>query len=744
MSGKLIDFHQTKIKNFFGAIVNCIIFLPYFFSVNSLLKNLFLPWKNITTQKTSVGFSLQEWISIQSFNLISRTIGLMIRISFLVLFLITESLFLLLLPIIFGVYILILPFLFLFSFFKKTQEEHKQELKSIFIKNHLQKQENYLKVNQWFEDYYQTKYINNQWWQLINLLSIPPISKNLTMGYTPTLDQFSNELTTNNYQSKTTNIVNRNKEIKQIETTLSKSNQVNILIVGDEGVGKHTIVDALSRRVYHGKTNLLLKYKRILKLDMEKILSQFSDLKKKEYFLEELFLEALKAKNIILFIDNIHLYLTNSLKSEINITPIIEKYAKSPQLQIIGITTPFYFQKYINPNEKIIKLFNKIDVFEVNKKEAEQILLNVALLFEKRYKVIIPYETIQNLITKSNYYITAIPFPEKAFDLLDLACAFKLKNKNNTIITPDLIDYVLTQKTHIPTVLNQTLKDKLIHLEKLLSEKIVGQNEAINQLSSAIRRSFILLGKRKKPLASFLFFGPSGIGKTETAKSLAEVFFNSRNKIIRIDMSFYQTKNDIVKLIGSLETKDPGILTSAVRNNPYGILLIDEIEKADKDLLNIFLTILDEGYFIDGFGKRVDCKNLIIIATSNAANNIISQMDQKNTSKNLINYLIENKIFLAEFLNRFDGVIAYKLLNPQSTSDIAKKKINQIIKEIYDLHQIKIKVSNQLINQIINQEVNNQFGARDLDRIIREKIEDKLAKLILENKVKKGETIELN
>jgi ATP-dependent Clp protease ATP-binding subunit ClpA len=252
------------------------------------------------------------------------------------------------------------------------------------------------------------------------------------------------------------------------------------------------------------------------------------------------------------------------------------------------------------------------------------------------------------------------------------------------------------------------------------------------------------LGKRKKPLATFLFLGPTGVGKTETAKAIADNFFDSENILLRFDMSNYQSKNDIPKLIGSMETQTQGIMTNAIREHPYGVLLLDEIEKADIDLLNIFLTIFDEGYFTDGFGKRVDCKNLVIIATSNAgADYLFKQKDVQVSTNDLITHLIEKKYFTPEFLNRFDGVIAYKPIGDSSMLLIAKKMFSKVQQQIYELHQVQVNVSDQTLQTIISKNFNPAFGARNLDRILRNEIEDKVAKMVLGNEVKAGDVINL-
>lgn len=716
MRKKFWQYYWDSLHDFGEAVINIFIFLPYFFSVSSLFKTLFQPWKNLVVRKTFVGFSFSDSLNRFVFNLISRSIGVLMRLLMIGFYFIFQTLFMVFLPFIALSFFLLTPVFYFFSFFQKTDFNIKNVAKKKFIEDHLLSEENILKVENWFEEHYEKHLKKTVWWKLQNLLSYPPLARDWAVGYTPILDQYAIDLASSSYLHHIKNMVGRNKEIAEIEQVLTKSSESNVMIVGEEGVGKHTIVDAFAKKIYLGNINSQLMYKRILKLNMEKILSEFVDLKQRENFLEDLLNEASQAENIILFIDNFDKY--------INLISSFEKYVKTNLIQIIGVTTPFAYQQFIDLNEKINRLFNKIDVYEVTNEEAEIILLNTVFEFEETYKIIIPYETIKEVIEKSEFYLTYIPFPEKAIDLLDMACAYIKQNpradRSRPVprITPEIVNIALTEMTHIPTTITKQMKEKLLSLETILFSKIIQQDEATKKLSEALKRSFLLIGKRKKPLASFLFLGPTGVGKTETAKVVSEFFFE--NHLLRFDMSEFQSKYDIPKLIGDAD--NPGFLTAKIRQQSYGVLLLDEIEKADKNLINIFLTITDEGYFIDGQGKKVDCKNLIIIATSNAQN---------------------NNIFSPEFLNRFDGIITFESLNKDSIKIIAQKIISQLVVDIQKLHKVKLVVSEKTLDNISKKGYDPLYGARNLERTIRDEIENKVANLIFEDKVKSGETINL-
>ena len=737
------DFMKEKVSNFFQAIFNIFIFLPHFFSVNTLIKTLFYPWKRLVSQKETLGFSFEEWLTRLSFNLISRFLGFVMRLFMLIFYFFTQVFYILLLPLIILLFILFTPLIYIVAKIKKSEKIKYLEQKKGFILKHSLTKETYPYTEKWFDHLYEKSREDKKWWKLKSLLSVPPLARDWAIGYTPTLDKYCIELTSAEYQSTERHIVGRINEVKEIEQVLSKTEEANVIIVGEEGVGKQTIVDAFSNKIYNGNSNAFLNYKRVLKINLESILKEFIDQKQREDFVEQLFKEAVSAGNIILVLPSFERYMS-SAPGLVDLTIPIQKYAEKPTIQFIAITTPYMFEKFIFHNDKINQLFQKIDVKEISKKDAFTVLLNAALIFEKRYSITIPYETIEKTVQKSEFYITNIPFPEKAISLLDKTASRAYQNKKN-IVSPDLIDYEISQITHTPTVIDENTKTILLELEKQLSSFVIGQEEAISKLASSIRRSFVLLGKRKKPLASFLFFGPTGVGKTETAKVLTKIFFKDENKMIRFDMSQFQSKEDIPNLIGDIKTQSPGSMTNAIRSNPYGVLLLDEVEKSNKELLNLFLTIIDEGYYTDGFGEKVDCKNLIIIVTSNAASdfifkNLASTVDETFQQKT-INYLIEKGLFSPEFLNRFDGIVLFKPLNKESITKIAQNMINDLVNKYFESHNIIIEVSQQTFQNIILKGFNQQFGARNLQREILNQIGGFVDKKIIESSIKRGDKI---
>lgn len=748
------DFFQTSFRNFFHALLNLGMFIPYLFSVRMMLLTLFSPWKNITKSKTTLGFSVNEWLNRLGFNLVSRGMGFIIRSSMILGFVFVMIGYVVFLPVVVIMYFLLLPLLFLLSLAQKSPEDMKVFYKELFIAHHMLDKDHYQEVEQWFESIYAEHYTNKEWWRLENLQAYPPLGRNWAKGYTPTLDQYTVELTSSSYQNSIRPIVGRSAELNLLERALSKTEESNVLIIGEDGVGRHAVIESFSARIYEGKTNPNLIYKRVLKVMMEKIVSQATDQSQREEFLEELMLEAAVAGNVILVIDDFDRYASTG-KNRIDMTTPFERFARST-LQIIGITSPFMYETYLQNNEKLRRSFTKITISEVSKEQAVRVMLEVALDFERRFNMYIPYETVLQTVDRSEYFLTTMPFPEKAIHVLDNACVYAQQTAHTSVLTPEIVDRTVSEIAHVPTQLSTRLKEKLLTVETLLKEYIVSQNEAVQTLASALRRSFLLIGKRKKPLATFLFLGPTGVGKTETAKAITQIFFESDTYLIRFDMSAYQTKQSIAELIGTTDSADPGLLTRAIREKPYGVLLLDEIEKADKDILNIFLTILDEGYFTDGVGKRVDCKELVIIATSNAGSDYIynkiagngndapqKQIDPAQFSQELTHYLIERGIFAPEFLNRFDGVIAYQPLQTRSVEEVAKKFMSSVAQQIYENHKVHVVVSDETLHRLASQSYDPSFGARDMERIIRQEIEDHVAKLVLSGSLKPEETVKM-
>jgi len=390
--------------------------------------------------------------------------------------------------------------------------------------------------------------------------------------------------------------------------------------------------------------------------------------------------------------------------------------------------------------------FVKIEVREPIPEEVQKMLQQEIPELEAKYKVYISYQALRDLIKLSARFITNVPFPKKAQELLE-EIFVKTASQRKKWIMPEDVAYLITQKTEIPVgKLEKEEKQTLLNLEELIHKRIINQDEAVNEVASALRRARARITERKKPMGSFLFLGPTGVGKTETAKALAEIYFGSEDRMIRLDMSEFQNVKDIPRLIGGPDSE--GLLTTPVRENPFSLILLDEIEKAHLNILNLFLQVLDEGHITDGLGRKVDFKNTIIIATSNAGYKIILQALKKGNElakikTPLLDYLFQEGIFRPELVNRFDAVVLFKPLSRENLLDIAQLMLNKIKKGLEEKN-IEFVITDKLKEKIVELGYNITFGARNMKRVIQDKVEDAIAQALLKDELPPGTKFTVN
>ena len=576
------------------------------------------------------------------------------------------------------------------------------------------------------------------------------IGRDWAYGYTPTLLNYGRDLTIASANLKNLEIHGHTNDVLRLEQVLTKSSDSNALLVGDHGVGKKTIVYALSQKIAHGRVAAALWHKHIWEIDTGHILAAAGAKGEVEARLKAIFDEAVSAGDIILFIDDIQTLLSRREKTgAVNATEIIMPYLRRSDVQIIGTTTVEQFHSDIEANAGLAQSFEKIDVIEPPKNEVIFVLEDIIPYFEARHNTIFTYPAVKEAVNVSDRYIHDKPFPQKAIELIDNVATNAASDKIK-IVTPEIIDKVVSIKTEVPVgEASKTEKERLLNLDEILHRRVVGQNEAVSAVASALKRARSGLNREHKPIGTFLFVGPTGVGKTETAKALAEAYFGADDKMIRLHMSEYQTSDAVSKLIGASpqagEAGGQGELTKAVKDNPFTVVLLDEIEKANPSILNLFLQVLDDGRLTDGTGRTVDFSNTIIIATSNAGAEIIRQAIKKNTpyeelKKTLLEFLQSRNIFKPEFLNRFDAVIAYRSLTLDELLkivDIMTAKVNGSLKS----KNISITLTMPAKQKLVQLGYDPVYGARPLWRVIQSKIEDPLADRLLRDGIKPGTTI---
>ncbi|XOB46359.1 MAG: AAA family ATPase [Candidatus Nealsonbacteria bacterium] len=624
--------------------------------------------------------------------------------------------------------------------------EHDSIFKKLLIKYNL-KAEDIENLSLWLENLEKQEYERKKFWEWQNLLKKGSLAKEWTAGYTITLDKFSFDLSETLKRQGFPETVGHQEEIEEIERILSKTEDNNALIVGEPGSGRKSIVQALAKRSILGESLPDINYKKVVYLDLPLLLSQTESIKATESTLETILNEVVTAGNIILVIDEFHNYITGVARlGAIDISGILSSYLNLPQFQFIGITSYKGLHQYIERHPSILNFFEKVEVSEISQQDVLVLLEDLALRLEAKYKKFISYQALRDTIFYCDRYLHDTPFPEKATELLDEAMIYVVQKKEE-FLSSKHVAKIISDKTDIP-VGKIEIKEKeiLLDLENLIHKRIINQEEAVKEVSDALRRARAGISIRKGPMGSFLFLGPTGVGKTETSKSLVEIYFNSEDKMIRLDMSEFQNITDISRLIGS--SSQEGLLITRVREEPFSLILLDEIEKAHPNILNLFLQVLDEGHITDGLGRKVDFRNTIIIATSNAGYLIIlealkMQKKMSEIKEELLDYLFKERIFRPEFINRFDAVVVFKSLTKENLFDISELLLKKVKKNLAQ-KSIEFVITPELKEKIVELGYEPKFGAREMQRVIQDKVGNVLAKALLSNQIKGGDSIEIN
>ncbi|MBR7071004.1 MAG: ATP-dependent Clp protease ATP-binding subunit [Clostridia bacterium] len=644
-----------------------------------------------------------------------------------------------------------------------------------------------------------------------------PNSRGASNTKTPTLDKFGRDLTAAARKGEIDPVIGRNEEILRVIQILCRRTKNNPCLIGEPGVGKTAVVEGLAQRIADGDVPEILADKRLLTLDLTGMVAGTKYRGDFEERIKSIIDEVSNSKNIILFIDEVHTIIgAGSAEGSTDAANILKPSLARGEFQLIGATTIAEYRKNIEKDSALERRFQPVTVSEPSEEDAILILKGLKDKYEAHHKVHITEEAIEAAVRLSSRYINDRYLPDKAIDLIDEAGSKvrlkaaepspkmkeleeeihkieaekeesvsrqdfekaaslrdhesnlrkelkELKQGNNDRlgfqgeVTAEDIATIVSSWTGVPVVqLTEEESQRLLRLESVLHERLVGQNEAVTAVAKAIRRGRVGLKDPKRPIGSFLFLGPTGVGKTELCKALAEAMFGNENRMIRLDMSEYMEKHTVSRLVGSppgyVGYEEGGQLTEQVRRYPYSVVLFDEIEKAHPDVFNILLQILEDGVLTDSQGRRVDFKNTVIIMTSNLGARYITEKkvsfgfstgDQaEKDNATLRDHIMEElkQAFRPEFLNRIDDIIIFRKLNQSEIKDIAARMLNNLKKRVENLN-ITVDFDDSVIEKMSQKGFDPVYGARPLRREIQNSVEDLLSEQILDGSVKNGDHV---
>lgn len=585
-------------------------------------------------------------------------------------------------------------------------------------------------------------------------------STKYNFGNKSVLLEFGTDVTKMAEDGKLDPVAERDKEIERAIHILLRRIKNNPVVIGNAGVGKTAVVEGLAQRIVQGKVPKDLIGKRIIQIDMASLVAGAAQRGQFEERLKNIIKEAsLSSGQIIIFIDEIHTLMgAGQTEGSLDASNIIKPYIARGQLQLIGSSTISEYRRYIEKDKAFERRFQTILVEEPNVESAVKMINVLKPKYETFHHVIYTEDAIVQAVKLSQRYIGNRYLPDKAIDVLDEAAshakiAIENQSRTSNEINRQDIETIISNWTNIPiTKLNEDESSKLLGLEDLIHKRLINQEFAVKSISESVRRGRIGLTNTNRPIASFVFLGPTGVGKTELAKTLAEILFGNEESMIRLDMSEYMEKHEVAKLIGAppgyVGYEEGGQLTEAVRTKPYSVVLFDEVEKAHPDVMNVLLQILEDGRLTDNKGNIVSFKNSIIIVTSNIGSSIIQQQLKDKVEVSLedikkLKSLVEIelvKFFKPELLNRFDDTIIFDPLAQKHMLEIAKLQIKKTAKLLLD-QQIALRVETKALDQLAKEGYDPMYGARPLRRLVQSVIENPIATMLIQRQFISGDTI---
>ncbi|MBN1331586.1 ATP-dependent Clp protease ATP-binding subunit [Candidatus Dojkabacteria bacterium] len=573
------------------------------------------------------------------------------------------------------------------------------------------------------------------------------LNRSMTSGFTATLNQYSRDLTVEVAVGEFLYALSRENEIAEILRYLRQGERASVLLLGEPGVGKTTVLKSIATRMVVEDVPKDLRDRRLVEFDFQRAIAKSKDTAKLRDVIAKIFKEVEKAKNIILVIDDFDQLINMREEVAEEIVSTISRALETNKIKIIATSTKIGYRKSIKINPALANMFDNVEINEQPKEIALQIVLDERSRFERRYGVRIQFDALQASVDLTSKYDTTRLLPQKALDVIEDACIYALE-ENLDFVAGSTVEKIVSQDTGIGVgSLKKDESQLLLRLEEIMHRRIVGQDKAVSAVADALRRARAGLAGANRPVASFLFFGPTGVGKTEVAKTLAEIYFGKEDLLTRLDMSEYQETENVKRLIGFMEGNEfvGGALTEKVREKPFSLVLLDEIEKANPKVLDLFLQVLDEGMITDGAGRKVDFRNTIIIATSNiGSRQIAAAIEAGNSYEDTyrIAQVELKKALKIEFINRFDKVIMFKPLSQVEIEKIAGIMMEKVVDKLNG-QGIDLKYGEQLLAELAKKGYSPVFGARELRRLIQDEVESKIAELIVAGKLKSGESLKV-
>lgn len=593
------------------------------------------------------------------------------------------------------------------------------------------------------------------WQEEYEVGSIGGVNRGWTGRVTPTLDTFSIDLTKEAAAGRLELMLGKQKPLEEVARILARERKANALLVGPPGSGKTSLVEGIAQEVVRGAQFESLQGRRIIQLDVGSLVAGTQTEGDLGERIQNILDEVESSRGIILFIDEIHNLILSGAEAQVSfVFNSLRPHLETGKLQLIGATSWENYRKYVSPNEAFSAVFELVEVPAATREDSVEVLEYQALSLEKKSRkerkpVRITFPAIRAAVEMSDRLIYERVLPDKALDLLEEAVLAK-QNTGGGAVGEEEIAVLISEKTKIPvTKITQKEAKELLNLEERIHTELIDQEEAVQGVADALRRARAGIREEDKPIATFLFVGPTGVGKTELSKVLAKYYFGGKEAMARVDMSEFADLKNIYRLIGSppgAETTDPGQLTEAIRQRPFSLVLLDEFEKAHPQIFNLFLQVFDDGRLTDGQGETVDFTNSIIIATSNAGTKYIQ--DQLAAGRKVEEFKTEfleqiRGIFPPELLNRFDGVLIFKPLSPEHLEKIVGLKIKGLEKDLA-AKSIKLKTTPEFTAKIAELGYAPAWGARPLTRVMQDLVEAPLATKILRGEIRDGQTVVLD